>query len=158
MARYYRIKGKAKVWIAVGGLIVVGWSFFGTSFLHANFGFFHRGYQFSFFRGGSFVKQGIWWQQHDRTLGRIISVGGEMLEVDVDATIGRGTIVVYVWRWPAFLYDEPMVDRFRFRHERKSVFRTDERISVPLRDAGLYVLSITGLSLKGDVAVDWDVR
>lgn len=156
--RYYAFKGKAKTCVAIGVLLFAAWAFLGQSLFSFDLRYFHQGFQFSFFRAGQFVQQGIHWDQRDRSLGRILSTGGEVLEIDLDARLTRGTMVLYVWRWPGFLYDDPMVERFRYRLEPKTVFEADERLTVPLRDAGIYVLSVTGVWTTGDVDIDWRVR
>lgn len=156
--RYYALKGKAKTYAAIAALIFIAWSFFGQTLFSFNLNFFHQGFQFSLFRGGYFAKQGINWDEHDHTLGRIVSTGNDVLEIDLDARLTRGTLVIYVWRWPGFLYEEPMVERFRYRYKPKTTFETDARLTVSLPDAGIYVLAATGLWTTGDIAVDWRVR
>lgn len=156
--RYYELKGKAKTYVAIGALIFAAWYMFGQGLFTFSLSFFHQGYQYSLFRGGYFAKQGINWDEQDHKLGRIVSAGNDVLEIDLDARLTRGTLVLYVWRWPAFLYDDPMVERFRFRYKPKTTFETDERLTVPLPDAGIYVLSATGLWTTGDIEVDWRVR
>jgi len=151
MARYIELRGSAKTYVGIAVLLIAVWSFFGQTLFTFNLGFFNRGYQVSFFRGGHFQKQGIYWNEHDRTVGRIVSTGGETLVVDLSAEIGRGLIVVYVWRWPGLLFDEPMVGRFRFDED------IDDRLEVGLSGAGVYVLSISGINIGGDVAATWKV-
>jgi hypothetical protein len=148
--RVYEFRGRAKTWAAIGVFAFMAWSFFGRSLFDFNFGFFNRGYQTSFLRGGHFERRGIHWSQHDLTLGRIVSLGGENAAVDVNAEIHRGTAVIHVWRWPPFLYGEPTVHRTRLRQS------TRQRLNIPLDSAGVYVLSVTGLYFGGDLTVDWD--
>lgn len=156
--RYHALKGKAGTFAAIGALLFVAWSLFGQTVLSFNLNFLHQGFQYAFFRGGFFAKQGINWDEHDHTLGRIVSTGNDFLEIDLAARLTRGTLVIYVWRWPAVLYDEPMVERFRFRYKPRTIFETDEQLRVSLPDAGIYVLTATGLWTTGDIAVDWRVR
>jgi hypothetical protein len=153
MARHgrtvYMIKGPAKNWVAIGVLIVVAWSLFGRSLLDADLGFFSRGYQASFLRGGHFERTGVHWNRQDVTLGTIVSFGGETALVEVDAEIDRGTVVVHAWHWPPFLYDEPTVKRARIDESDST------RLRIPLQSAGIYVLSLSGLYFGGDLTVDW---
>jgi hypothetical protein len=151
MRRRYEFKGRAKTIVGFGVLAIVAWSLLGRPLIDFNLGFFNRGFQFSVFRAGHFEKHGIYWQQHDVRLGHIVSPGGETLTIDLDARIARGILVLYAWRWPGFLHDEPVVERFRF--ERNAA----ERLQVALPDAGIYVLSASGVIFRGDVDVDWRV-
>lgn len=151
MRRRYEIKGKAKTWVGIGVLVIAAWSLFGQTLFSFNLGFFNRGFQLAFFRAGHFEKRGVYWQQHEVSLGHIVSPGRETLTIDLDARIARGILVLYAWRWPGFLHDEPVVERFRFERN------TAERLQVALPDAGIYILSASGVILRGDVAVNWRV-
>ena len=151
MARRYEIRGKAKNYIGFAGLTVAAWLVFGQSLFSFNLGFLNQGYQFSLFRNGYFGQQGMWWEQHDRTLGHIISLGGERVHIDLDVEIERGSLVIAAWRTPAILFGEPMVYRFRTDAD------TDEHLQFTLSEPGLYVISVTGLKLGGDVAIAWRV-
>jgi len=150
--RHIEIRGPAKKWVAVGVLVFIAWSVFGRGFFDFNLGFFNRGYQTSFLRGGHFEKRGLHWSQQDLTLGHIVSLGGEVAELEVDARIGRGNVVLHAWRWPAFLYDEPTVGRLRLSEDGRA------SVEVPLESVGLYVLSVTGSYFGGDLTVDWRVE
>ena len=152
MARHIKLTGKAKSYFAVGMLIFAAVAVFGQSFFSFNIGYFNQGFQTSFLRGGHFQKQGSYWQQHDRTLGHIVTPGNETLSVDLSADISRGTLVLYAWRWPAFLFEEPMIYRFRVSED------TDERLDISLPGAGLYVFSASGINLRGNISVDWRAR
>lgn len=152
MARHFEITGKAKAPLAIAVLLIAGWLFFGQSFLTANFGFFNSGYQTSFFRGGSFAKQGLRWDQHNRTLGHILSFGDEELVADLTTGITRGTLVIHAWRWPSFLYDEATIKRVRYSGEK------NERLRVALPEPGIYILSASAVNLGGEVSLDWRVE
>ena len=149
--RYFRIKGPAKNWIALGVLLFLAWSFFGTSLFNFRLSYFSQGYQTSFFRSGHFERQGPHWMGHDLTLGRIVTLGDEVAIVDVDAKVKRGTMVIYAWRWPAFLHDQPSVLRTRIDSS------TREHLEIPLDSPGLYVLSLSSIYFGGDVVIDWQV-
>lgn len=152
MARHIELKGKAKTYVGFAGLLVAGWLILGQTFFTFDLGFFHRGYQASFLRSGHFESRGIRWDQHSRSLGRIVSPGGEELVIDLGAEIKRGTLVVFAWRWPAFWFDEPMVHRTRFDDDATTRLRAD------LPGPGLYTLSVTAVNLRGDIQVDWAIQ
>lgn len=152
MARHIEITGKAKGPLAIAALLFAGWFFFGQSFFSANFGFFNSGYQTSFLRGGSFAKQGLRWDQRNRTLGHIVSAGGEELVVDLTAEITRGTLVLHAWRWPSFLYEEATVKRVRYRGDKKA------RLRISLPEPGIYLLSASAVNLGGEVSVSWHIE
>ncbi len=151
MAHRIELKGKAKTVAAVVALAFLAWYLFGQTLFTFNFGYFNRGYQVSLFRAGHFEKSGSYWRQQNRTLGRIVSAGGETLLVDLDLEISRGTLVVFAWRWPGFLYGEPMLRRARFSAD------ANERLEVPLTEPGVYMLSVSGINFRGDVAIDWRI-
>ena len=153
MARRIELKGTAKTYVGIAGLLVAAWLAFGQTFFTFNLGVFNHGYQSSFLRGGHFEKHGFRWDQHDRTLRYMISTGGETLSVELDAEIRRGTLVVFAWRWPAFLYDEPMVHRTRFPKGEAS-----RHLQVELSEPGIYTLSMSAINLRGDIAVDWRIE
>lgn len=151
MARRIEIRGKAKTYVAIAGLVVAAWLVFGQTFLSFNAGFFNRGYQVSLFRSGQFENQGLRWEQPNRELGRILSAGSETLVVKLEAEIERGSLVVFAWRWPAFLFDDAMIHRTRVSDD------TRERLEITLPDPGLYVLSASAVNLGGSVSLDWQV-
>ena len=152
MARRIELKGKAKTYVGVVGLMVAAWLVFGQTLFSFNFGFFNQGYQVSLLRGGHFESQGLRWDQYNRTLGRIVTLGGETLVVDLESDVKRGSLVVFAWRWPAFLYGESMPHRSRYHKG-----STQDRLEIDLPEAGLYVLSASGVNLGGSVTVDWQV-
>ena len=152
MARRIELKGKAKTYAGVVGLVVAAWLVFGQTLFSFNFGFFNQGYQVSLLRSGHFESQGIRWDQYNRTLGRVATLGGETLVVDLEGNINRGSLVVFAWHWPAFLYGDSMVHRSRYD---KGGAR--ERLEIALPDSGLYVLSASGANLGGSVTLDWQV-
>ena len=147
--RIYVLKGRAKTWVALGALGFVAWSLFGQSFFNLNLGFFSRGFQVASLRSGHFERRGIHWQQHDVTVGHVITLGGETTTVDLDVAFDRGIVVVHAWTWPAFLYDEPTVSRLRLEED------TRRRLEIPLESAGIYVLSVNGIHFGGDLELDW---
>ncbi|HZD26053.1 MAG TPA: hypothetical protein VE631_07310 [Alphaproteobacteria bacterium] len=149
MGRRIEIKGKAKTYVAIGVLVILAWSLFGQSLFSFDIGYFNRGLQVSLFRSGHFEIGGVHWDQQDRTLGYIVSSGGETLVANLDAEINRGTLVLHAWRWPAFLFDEPTLHRARYSDS------TNDRLEVALPGPGLYTLSISGVYFGGDIAVDW---
>jgi hypothetical protein len=151
MARHIEIKGKAKTYVAIGVLVVLAWSLFGQTLFSFNLGYFNRGVQVSLFRAGHFEIGGIYWEQHDRSLGHIVSPGGETLVIELDAKILRGTLVLLAWRWPALLHQEPTLHRARFDEN------ASDRLEIMLPDPGVYTLSISGIRLRGDVTVDWRI-
>jgi hypothetical protein len=151
MARYIEIKGSAKTYVGIAVVVLALWSMLGKPFFSFNLGVFNRGYQVSLFRGGHFEKQGLYWQQHEAKLGRIVTFGGTTLAVDLTADIEKGTLVLYAWRWPGFLFAEPVIHRSRFDGD------TRERLEIALPGPGLYVLSASALWLRGDISVDWRV-
>ncbi|WP_193369959.1 hypothetical protein [Pelagibius marinus] len=145
----YELKGRAKTWAAVTVFVILAWTFFGQSFFNFNLGFFNRGYQVASLRSGHFERHGIHWQQHDVTVGHVVSLGGETATLDLDAEINRGILVVHAWRWPAFFYDEPTVYRLRLEKD------AQQRTRFPLEGAGIYVLSVNGIYFGGDLSLDW---
>lgn len=145
----YKVKGRAKTWVTLGVLGFVAWSLFGQSFFNFKLGFFNRGFQATSLRSGHFERRGIHWQQHNVTVGRVISLGGETTTVDLDVAFNRGIVVVHAWAWPAFFYEEPTVFRLRLEED------TQRRLEIPLESAGLYVLSVNGIYFGGDLELDW---
>ena len=147
----YEFKGQAKAYVAVAMVIVAAWTFFGQTLFSFNLSYFSQGYQVSFFRGGHFERHGIHTHQQNAKLGRIVSTGGEVLEVYLSARVSRGSLVLFAWRWPAFLYSQPMLHRSRYVED------TETRLQIALPGPGVYVLSVSPLYVTGDFTVDWRV-
>lgn len=145
----YSFSGKAKTYVAVVILVFLGWTLFGQGWLSFRLGFFSRGYHVSGFRCGHVERRGVRVHEQNTTIGRILSSGGQVVEVDLDASISRGTLVLFAWRWPAVLYEEPMVGRYRFSEDAR------EQMRITLPAPGLYLLSMTALNLSGEVEVNW---
>lgn len=151
MARRIELKGKAGSCVAVVVLSIAAWTILGRPFFDFNLGIFSQGYQVALFRGGQFAMQGLYWQEHDRTLGTIVSTGSETLAVGLDAEIERGTLVILAWRWPAFLFDEPILHRARYGAD------VEDNARIPLPGPGIYKLSASGIRLRGDIALEWRI-
>lgn len=147
--RIYKLKGRAKTWVAIAVFAYLAWTLFGTGFFNFNLSFFNRGFQVASLRGGHFQRGGSHWQQHNVIAGRVVSLGGETTTVDVGVKVNRGMVVLHAWAWPSFLYDEPTVFRLRMEQD------TKRRLEIPLDSAGIYVLSVNGIHFGGDLSLDW---